>query len=361
MMKIYRKILFVFAATHLLVSCQEKEDSKPAVVIQQTEADIIAYSVGKLDADVNKNEKTIKLRFPDNTNSADGLVANFTLSSGAKATINNMPQQSGQTVNNFEKSFNYTVTSGDTKTTAQWQVSTTNNNYTQAWGLGGFQKAAVNSDRTYSWYVDQGTSGKYAGINCGPASTTMVAKWSDGAFTKSAEDARAAYRSSGGWWYTSDIHYYLNDNNIPNNYIGLGSDVNTTKTVIKSVLDEGKILILCLDAFYISPGTGMEKRVGKFYNTNAAGWGHFIVVKGYREVDGDIYFESYDPFSFGAAYNDGNLKGKDRFYTAPDLYKATSVWWNYAIVVREKGAARKQESATVKTYSVTDIPHKSGR
>lgn len=34
----------------------------------------------------------------------------------------------------------------------------------------------VSNNRPYKWYMDQGDTGKFAGINCGPTSTAMILK-----------------------------------------------------------------------------------------------------------------------------------------------------------------------------------------
>jgi hypothetical protein len=90
--------------------------------------------------------------------------------------------------------------------------------------------------------------------------------------------------------------------------------------------------------YYVSnPSTNVNYHVDKFYNTASTGWGHFFVVKGYKQMDGEFYFQIYDPYSFAAVYGDGSLKGKDRFYKYSDVFGASHIWWNYAIVVGKKG------------------------
>jgi len=102
-----------------------------------------------------------------------------------------------------------------------------------------------------------------------------------------------------------------------------------------------------------------EHRINKFYQTNSSGWGHFIVVKGYKQVDEIFYFEIYDPFSLGQMYKDNTLKGKNRYYRSDDIYTATSIWWNYAIVVSEKGSKNKSKANYIK--NTTLIPDMWGR
>jgi len=42
--------------------------------------------------------------------------------------------------------------------------------------------------------------------------------------------------------------------------------------------------------------------------------GPLHVIKGYKVVDDQTYFEAYDPYSMGATYSDHSMKGKDRYY-----------------------------------------------
>jgi hypothetical protein len=185
----------------------------------------------------------------------------------------------------------------------------------------------------------------------------MAAMWSDGTFGFTSEDARAAYRPDGGWWYTDDIDDYLNDHAIPHYFIGLGYNALSTWDIVTQELDAGNICILCLDMYYIRATQNRQWRVDKFYSTNGKDWGHFIVAKGYKLVDGKRYFEVYDPFSWDKTYEDGTFKGKDRYYRNVDIYKATSVWWNHTIVVMAKGS----KSAAKDALNPASIPHQRGR
>jgi hypothetical protein len=89
--------------------------------------------------------------------------------------------------------------------------------------------------------------------------------------------------------------------------------------------------------FYVRNEADSKLRVDKFYTAASVGWGHFIVLKGYREVNDKVYFEVYDPYCNSLKYSDGTLKGKDRYYRSEDIFSATSKWWNYAIVISQAG------------------------
>lgn len=195
-------------------------------------------------------------------------------------------------------------------------------------GLGSILTAKTRNNIDREWYIDQGNTGVHSSINCGPASVVMAIKWADSTFTGTAEEARNTFRAEGGWWYTSDMSAYLDRHNIPNFTAHL-PDANALKEEIRS----GNIVILCLDVFFIRRHIGhAEWRTNRFFEAflNA---GHFIVVKGYKVVDGITWFEVYDPWSMGLTYADGTLKGRGRYYRGEDIMQATNVWWQFMIVV----------------------------
>jgi hypothetical protein len=196
------------------------------------------------------------------------------------------------------------------------------------WGLGTMINKGRSNDVEYEWYIDQMNTGIHSNLNCGPASVTMAIKWYDESFSGTTDDARNTYRSGGGWWYTSDIINYLNNNSVGNFTLRL-SDINSIVTEI----DKGNILILCLDMYYITKSMNDAWRVDKFYYTSNPDWGHFIVVKGYKQLDGNMLLETYDSYSFGSCYSDNTLKGKNRYYRIEDIDRSTNIWWDYAIVI----------------------------
>jgi hypothetical protein len=228
----------------------------------------------------------------------------------------------------------------------------------QLWGLGSTLQAELSLNKTYSWYIDQYTTGTYWSVNCGPTSTTMSIKWADPTFSKTPLDARNTYRSTGGWWYTTDVVNYLTKYGINWRYTSLPDEYQT----MLSYLGKGEILILCLDNYYLTYNSNSVQHVGKYYTVSGAGSGHFIVIKGYKIVDSKVYFEAYDPWSIGATYADGSgLKGQDRYYTSANLSQATTIWWDYAIIIAPKG---KQVTAIagLKTFALpTQVPEQKGR
>jgi hypothetical protein len=87
---------------------------------------------------------------------------------------------------------------------------------------------------------------------------------------------------------------------------------------------------------HVRPVTEAVQRVDKFYQTTI-NWGHFIVLKGYKITDGELFFEAYDPCSFGVMNEDNTLKGLNRYYRYEDLAAACLPWWNFAFIIAKKG------------------------
>ena len=245
-------ILIVFLLFGFLYSCEKDDIEDEDYIVKPEIAGIISLDILGYDVvtQIDEYNQFVLVEFPFEVNNVNNVVAEFELSEGASATINGVPQISGITENNYNQCLIYSVKSEDGKVTKDWEVYGTNNSYSVLWGLGQFETESLSQNKTYSWYIDQGNTGTFSSINCGPTSTTMAAKWSDQSFTKTPEDARAAYRPEGGWWYTSDIDSYLSDNSIPHSIIDLSVYENETRQIIKDEIDAGNILILCLDVLH---------------------------------------------------------------------------------------------------------------
>jgi hypothetical protein len=92
--------------------------------------------------------------------------------------------------------------------------------------------------------------------------------------------------------------------------------------------------------YYVPQNMIPYQHIQKFYEANTTGWGHFLLVKGYKQTDNTFYLEIYDPYSDKQAYtgvDDGQLKGKDRYYLSTNIATATNNWWPYAIIIAQKG------------------------
>jgi len=187
----------------------------------------------------------------------------------------------------------------------------------QLLGLGINLTDEHSNNANYEWYIDQFTTGQYASINCGPSCITMAIKWANPSFAKEAVDAREAYGSTGGGWPIGYITSYLYDNSI--SYTTVTAE-NANANYLKNQLKLGRIAIIALDAYYIQRHYGnTEGRTDKFYATAFSPWPHYIIAKGYKVVDQILWFEVYDPYSWNEKYEDGTLKGRDRYYRSGDI------------------------------------------
>lgn len=317
-----------------LSSCKKDQASNQ----EQHDTNILTYRIQGTPASVSiePSQHLINIRFPDSVMKADDLIADFTLSSGCKATIKNIEQVSGVSKNNYTKTFFYTVSASGSA--SDWKVIASNNDYTASQGFGSFLQQVASNNCSYPWYMDQAYTGPYSFDNCGPTAVTMVCKWADSTFTKIPEDARKAYRSSGGDWYPDDITFYLRDNKIPNSTLELPATTEGVMQTLKRQVDLHQLVIVCLEMYSVRYNGDAHSHIDRFYTINP-GVGHFIIVKGYKEVDNKMYFEVYDPNSITVTYDDGTLKGKDRYYRAEDLFEATKTWWPKVFIAAKKGTA----------------------
>jgi hypothetical protein len=207
------------------------------------------------------------------------------------------------------------------------------NDKLSVWGLGSIQTSYVTCDKDYDWYIDQADTGPDSTSNCGPSSVTMACKWYDEDFAYTAEDARNVYPEDGGWWYTSDVTNYLKLRSVPyTTYEYEDADQ------IVDLLNKGNIMIACLNAGKITYDSVSAHRIDRFYTYSS---GHFLVIKGARTVDSQVYIEVYDPNNWHEYYSDGSQKGKNRHYKSDEISTAISKWWNYLIVVSPKSRSLK--------------------
>lgn len=184
---------------------------------------------------------------------------------------------------------------------------------------------SISNNRKYEWYIDQKDTGIYSRVNCAPTVSVMAAKWANENFNKTVQDARELYKRHEGAWYESYIRRFLSTYDIPFTYA-----YKTNIKDIKEHLIQGNIIIICIDTTYLSEVPNDFRKTGKFYPANG---GHALIVKGFKEITNCLYFEVYDPNSGGRKYEDGTLKGKDRYYKAVELLYAAQRWQDTYIVV----------------------------
>ncbi|NLA25641.1 MAG: T9SS type A sorting domain-containing protein [Bacteroidales bacterium] len=108
-----------------LVGDWSQQVSFTTLLTLSTEADILTYTFGDLDnepATIDNTEKTVHVIVLEGTQ-LNELVATYTLSDGATATVNQVEQESGITANNFSGgALTYTITAEDGITSVDWIV-----------------------------------------------------------------------------------------------------------------------------------------------------------------------------------------------------------------------------------------------
>lgn len=283
------------------------------------------------ESSINNGTKQINIVLPYTADKTK-LKYSFKIPEGAILTFNSGPRAGNTGIADFSNTTSLSVLAPNGNLSV-WGVKVRHD--VETYGLGTTLRDAKSIATTeYDWYKDQAQTGLFSSINCGPAVATMALHWADPSFTHTVEEARNTYRASGGWWYTTDIVNYLNKYQVNSSHATLTDRYQT----IKKYIDKEYLVILCLDSYYITYNPDPYLRVDKYYKVAAKDTGHFIIVKGYRQVDDKFFFEVYDPWSYGSRYILGNqLKGKDRYYNSQDIEVATNVWWDFAILVAPKG------------------------
>jgi hypothetical protein len=325
----------------LLVSSSCKKDSKntgesPTHLPpnHSLEKGLVNFSVnGELVPSViDTLVNTITATLPDGAD-VHKLTATFTLATNVNATVNNAAV-AGSAVIDLTGQPVLTVSSPDNVRHTSFTIVLQTE--LQYFGVGGIMQGGASLNKNYDFYYDQFDGSTFQAINCGPTVTTMALKWADSTFNKKPIDARNEILSSGGWWYTNHVQQYLTEHGI-NNAVDTLSDV---AALVKQAIDNGDALILCLDMFSVPLNNFDYQHTQKFYQTSAAGWGHFLFVKGYKQTSYHFFLEIYDPYSGGSRYNSiagSQLKGRDRYYISEDIKTATNIWWPYAIIVAPAG------------------------
>ncbi len=114
----------LFAVTMTFASCEPSDDTIDTGTEQ--DADFVAFTFAGIDgkANIDKTERAVTAMATATVDLSD-LVVEFTLSTGATATVGNKPQVSKTTANDFTRPVTYKVTSGDGETTRDWTVTIT--------------------------------------------------------------------------------------------------------------------------------------------------------------------------------------------------------------------------------------------
>lgn len=182
-------------------------------------------------------------------------------------------------------------------------------------------KTEVSQNRDYEWYMDQAHTGKYSDGNCGPTSLAMILKWLDPNSTATGESLRDQIPNNGDWWTTNIFDSYFESNKM-----SIDDKLYMSPETITDMINNGDIVLVCLKMGEISPNKKPDSsNIGRFYGFDG---GHFLLIKGYKILDGKLYYEVYDPNNWDMKYENGEPMGKDRLYPATEMDKAITTWWS---------------------------------
>ena len=202
-----------------------------------------------------------------------------------------------------------------------------------SWGLGTKLTKSVSNNKDYDWYVDQYATGRNAIKNCGPSVVAMVANWQDEKLNLKVNDIVDKYIPDESLYAGADfltLYNWMEDYKLNPTWLKNA----TIDSMIKEI-DKGNILLIGVDLQFLKYNSSLIERVGKPWDAMGS---HYVIIKGYKEVDGKLYFEVYDPVSSYRKYNDGQLIGKDRYYDTEELMSAIKVYYTDVIIVSPKTA-----------------------
>ena len=127
--------------------------------------------------------------------------------------------------------------------------------------------------------------------------------------------------NDGQWWSTNIVEDYFKAHDIHYDDV-----FYKYPELITDEIDKGNIVYVCAIMKEIKENTKPESnKFGRFYGFDG---GHFFLIKGYKVIDGELYFEVYDPNGWDKYYPDTNEPmGKDRLYAAREVDQAIKNWY----------------------------------
>ena len=187
------------------------------------------------------------------------------------------------------------------------------------------QGVTVSNNKDYDWYMDQNVTGKYHMDNCVPTCTAMILKFLDPNSNDTGESLRNEYLADGKGWIPDIMLDALKKRNIK--YVTYNfKRGNMSDMPIRKYVKDGYIGMFFADMTKISGARNNPSTIGKSHNDPQV-VRHTFIVKGYKYINNELYFEVYDPDSGSRKYKNGQLVGKDRYYKASEVTNAI-VWPN---------------------------------
>jgi hypothetical protein len=329
-------LLIVIVAFVDLLSCKKDSQTQPQKQLQtQThslEKGLLNFSVNGelLAADIDTIANIITVIVPDSLNQHQ-LTASITVANLVIATINNATVGINITCD-FTKPVTLTVSSADKSRSTSFQVIVKTKS--QYIGFDGPIIAEKSLNKSYNYYFDQMDGSVFQSVNCGPAVGAMAVKWADSTFAGTPAEARSAILPQGQLWTLTHIKIYFYENHI-NAAI---EPLTNIDSLVKVNIDNNRLVIFLINIWGIPYNFIPYQHISKFYQSGDNG--HFILVKGYKQVGSTFYLEVYDPYSDGEYYSGPDykqIKGKDRYYIDKDVnHAAEEIEPNVLIVAGKK-------------------------
>lgn len=181
--------------------------------------------------------------------------------------------------------------------------------------------------------------------NCGPIAALMLSKFSESddkskSLSESIKVARKIVQKNemgdvtNRWWKTRDIKNYLKHQNIKYKTIDQRGKLTSEarQNLIINEINQGSVVVLNVNMNNIPTGD----RFGKPYITSRilGSWGHFLIVVGYKKINGRLAYEIHDSFS---------SQGGNRLFYADHINKAIGIYNRELLFI------------TKKKYSIDDL------
>jgi len=162
--------------------------------------------------------------------------------------------------------------------------------------------------------------------NCGPIAALMLTKFSKrnsltNNLSQNIQYARRSTQknqSSNRWWRMSDLKKFFTHERIKHYSLKVQN-----KYTIKNQLDNNDAVVINVNMNNLSRG----KYTGKPYFTFPlpGGWGHFLVIVGYKQIGNKLMYEIHDSFIKG---------GNNRLYDADEIQYALTRYNPEILVVQ---------------------------
>lgn len=174
--------------------------------------------------------------------------------------------------------------------------------------------------------------------NCGPLSALMLSKFVKGTkdhsnIREAIDDARMSVQQQKKeninyrWWSFKDIKKFLNLQQVGYSEIDTKNfryAQSRSSKIVKSIAD-GNVVVINIDMNDLPKNS----EIGKFYGTSKlfGRWGHFLVIVGYKKVNGQLAYEIHDSYS---------EKGKNRLFYAKDINTAITKYNKKLLLVKKQ-------------------------